>query len=274
MNYPFLKLGNHLPSVGILQKLLKAQDIRITVDGQFGLETYNAVLNVQRLNGLVDDGQVGIQTWSRIVSDFSLPIVDFVDIFDFATMRWDLNVLAGAGSTPLTMGGVCHGVEQMVNNILSSAPRNVFLLRFTDHGDPGIAGMGDGTGSITTVAQDGTTTETNTASELSYIGNDNLSVLRPFLEKLRPIFGPYGCVQFMGCSTGSGTEGRRFLEAMADIFGVPVSAGVDIQYGGVALYPLGFQGPTNTVVPHGGSLRSWCRSRPEFAGGVSMSVYN
>lgn len=267
MNYPFLKLGDRLPTVGVLQKLLNASGEHLEVDGVFGNKTHTSVRKFQLTNNLQIDGQVGGKTWAWLVSNFTLPIVDFVDVFDYNTMQYDLAAIRTAGGTPLTMGGVCNGVEQMVTTI-SASQNNIFLLRFTDHGNAGIAGMGFGDGVLTIKAADGTNNEIDVWGENSDIDNNNLSVLRPILERLRPVFGPYGCVQFMGCNTGSGHEGKKFLESMADILNVPVSAAVNIQYGNTNHYPLAFQGPTNTAVPQDATLKSWCESRSEFTGGI------
>ncbi|MBR1884124.1 MAG: peptidoglycan-binding protein, partial [Clostridia bacterium] len=38
------------------------------IDGIFGNNTYNAVVNFQRNNGLAADGVVGCNTWTKLVS--------------------------------------------------------------------------------------------------------------------------------------------------------------------------------------------------------------
>jgi hypothetical protein len=100
--------------------------------------------------------------------------------------------------------------------------------------------------------------------ERADIALQNLREIRPVLARLRPIFGPYGCVQFMHCETGGGPNGRRMLQQVADILGVPASAGVQTQYGG-GTKTFRFEGPTFTAVPGGGSLATWCRELPNFA---------
>jgi peptidoglycan hydrolase-like protein with peptidoglycan-binding domain len=41
--------------------------VGVTVDGKFGNDTHNAVINFQKLTGLVPDGCVGLNTWKKIL---------------------------------------------------------------------------------------------------------------------------------------------------------------------------------------------------------------
>ena len=43
-------------------------------------------------------------------------------------------------------------------------------------------------------------------------------------RQLRHLFSPYGCIQFMHCSTGRGPQGSAVLKAVADATGVPATA--------------------------------------------------
>jgi hypothetical protein len=135
--------------------------------------------------------------------------------------------------------------------ILAAAGRNVFLLRFHGHGAPGTAGISFGQGGIG-------------FGERADIDPANLAIMLPILGRLRSIFGPYGCVQFMHCSTGRGPNGRNVLSSIARVLDVPVSAGVLDQLGG-GVNTFRFEGPTFTAVPGGRSLRSWCAGLPEFS---------
>jgi len=85
MNYTYLRFGDRLPSVGVLQKLLNRAGAALDVDGKFGRETRAAVLDFQRTHlHLKQDGEVGIHTWARLTQGLSLPIVDCIDVFDTA----------------------------------------------------------------------------------------------------------------------------------------------------------------------------------------------
>ena len=83
MNYTYLRFGDRLPSVGVLQKLLGRAGARLDVDGIFGPKTLAAVREFQRRHHpLRQDGLVGIKTWARLTEGLNLPIVDCVDVFD------------------------------------------------------------------------------------------------------------------------------------------------------------------------------------------------
>jgi hypothetical protein len=75
---------------------------------------------------------------------------------------------------------------------------SVFLLRFHGHGAPGVAGISFGQGGVG-------------FGERADIDNADFAEIRPALARLRPIFGPYGNVQFMHCETGSVRRARRYF---------------------------------------------------------------
>jgi len=250
-NYPLLQKGDHLPAVGVLQKLLNRGGAKLKVDGAFGPATETAVKNFQRPRHLTPDGAVGQETWPRVASRAGLEIMDFIDIFDPSLMSLEMNDILSAGGKPLVIGGASNGVEQAVQLILRASPGNVFLLRFHGHGAPGVAGISFGQGG-------------EGFGHRADIDPANLNFLLPILTRLRPIFGPYGCVQFMHCSTGRGPQGKSVLTAIANALNVPVSAGVLDQLGG-GLNTFRFEGPTFTAVPSGGTIASWAATRPDFA---------
>ncbi len=254
MSYPLIRQGDKLPAVGVLQMLLNARvNSSLVADGDFGSRTKAAVQSFQRARpGLTADGAVGINTWPRISYTASnLKIVDCVDVFDPSLYRLETQDIIRAGGDPLLMGGASNGVEQAITNILATVGSGVFLLRFHGHGAPGVAGVSDGHGSIR-------------GEHLSSIHAGNWPTIEPHVRRLRSIFGPYGCIQFMHCETGNGPQGRAILEKVATATGVPASGGVRTQYGG-GTRTFRFEGPTFTAFPSG-DLRSWSRSLPEFPG--------
>jgi peptidoglycan hydrolase-like protein with peptidoglycan-binding domain len=65
LSYPTLRWGSTGPAVSYAQCILRdhgGQDI--DVDGVFGPDTHNAVLNLQRFFGLTEDGIIGKDTWA------------------------------------------------------------------------------------------------------------------------------------------------------------------------------------------------------------------
>jgi hypothetical protein len=256
MNYPYLRRGDTLPAVGVLQKLLNRTGASLVPDGIFGPRTEAAVRQFQSPRGLKVDGIVGKNTWPRLVNVEDLPIIDCIDVFDPSLLNLEARDIRGAGGLPILVGGMCNGVEQAIADIVRAARGGAtFLLRFHGHGAPGTAGVSDGHGGIA-------------GEHLSSIHTGNLARLRPVIARLRPIFGPYGCVQFMHCSTGRGRAGQQLLSAIALGLGVPATAAVFDQLGG-GLATFRFEGPTRTAFPSHGSLTNWCRALPDFAG---MSV--
>lgn len=252
MNYVLLREWDTLPAVGVLQKLLNRTGARLAVDGIYGPHTKAAVRQFQSVRHLVPDGVVGVQTWPRVSAGATLPIVDCIDVFDPSLLRLEATDIRRAGGSPVIIGGMCNGVEQAVNEIVAAA-RDVFLLRFHGHGARGVAGVSSGHGEL----------DPNMV-ERADIALSNLRDIRHVLLRLRPIFGPYGCIQFMHCETGGGPAGRRMLRQISDLLGVPASAGVHTQYGG-GTKTFRFEGPTFTAVPGGSSLQDWCRTRRDFA---------
>lgn len=66
---PFLKFGKKGVAVRRLQeRLLRLGFDPLGIDGDFGVNTENAVKAFQRAAGLVDDGQVGPLTWAAITA--------------------------------------------------------------------------------------------------------------------------------------------------------------------------------------------------------------
>lgn len=252
MTYVYLKWGDRIPAVGVLQKLLNRTGERLSVDGIYGDNTKTAVKRFQQARGLSADGIVGQHTWPRISANADLPIVDCIDVFDESLLNMEARDIRRVGGSPILIGGMSNGVEQAVSDIVR-ASSNIFLLRFHGHGVSGVAGISDGQG-----LNDG-------IDHRSSIDSGNVRRLMPILRRLVSIFGPYGNIQFMHCSTGRGVSGQRLLQEIANGVGVPVTAALRDQLGG-GIDTFKFEGPTFTAFPGGANLASWCASCPNFHG--------
>jgi hypothetical protein len=255
-NFPGLRLGDQLPAVGVLQRLLVRAGYEPGIDCDFGAGTDRALRKFQKDFGLSVNGKTDPWTWHRLLSGESLPILDVVDIFDGTSYEGKVLQLQKYGASPIVLGGMCNGLEQAITMVLRVAPPELFMLRFFGHGAPGAAGVSTGHGELT----GGRQRDLVRTADLE----DDYETQFQY-TRLRGLFGPYGCVQFMHCSTGHGTTGQRFIEAMAGLVSVPVSAGIDTQYSGGSNWETWFyEGPTRTRVPGGRSMASWARGRPPF----------
>jgi hypothetical protein len=253
MNYTYVRYGDHLPMVGVLQLLLNRTGLSLVPDGVFGGQTLAAVKSFQKLRGLVPDGAVGENTWGSLTDGVCLPIVDCVDVWDPRLLSGDVRYLREVGGDPLVIGGMCNGVEQVV--ALLAHRKNVFLLRFHGHGDRGWAGVSVGQAEL----------DPHSKEHSDIWANPKIKpVIMKILGQLRWIFGLYGCVEFLGCETGRGKQGYQFLSQLANELHVPVIAGKHDQYFG-RLQTFRVFGPTATAFPGGMNLRDWCKSRPPFA---------
>jgi Putative peptidoglycan binding domain/Domain of unknown function (DUF4347) len=289
-NYTYLRVGNHLPSVGVLQKLLKRAGAKLDSDGIFGNKTLLAVQNFQRAHHLAPDGRVGIGTWRKLARGLKLPIVDCVDIYDAAQReqlqqrlqrekdkkramdkkevkklekrldeltdsRDEVDMLRAVGGNPFVLGGMSNGLEQAISSI-SGAARDTFLMRFHGHGHPGSVAISAGSGG---------SDQLNRINLIS-LGQDpvqltsSLAMLQRSVARLRSMFGAYGSCELYGCKTGRGAEGRQFLSTFASVIGVPVTAALIDQNAD----PFKFRGPTYTATPSGVPLKAWCRALPDL----------
>jgi peptidoglycan hydrolase-like protein with peptidoglycan-binding domain len=280
MDYTRLKIGDKLPAVGVLQKLLNRYGAKLNTDGIFGRRTWDAVLGFQRKYNLVIDGDVGVETWTELVTyTNNTKIVDCIDVFDLnkwkdgngKMMTGERRVIdiTNVGGNPISIGGMSNGVEQAVTLILlNSTMGQTFLLRFFGHGAPGSVGISVGEWVFQDPSGKNPDTEI-TPEEYKYSSinydntQNNLDIMLPKLRRLRAIFSPYGCIEFMHCSVAGSSKGKQFCNKIANTVGVPVTAGINTQYSG-GLSTFKFEGPTYTAIPNGGTLKGWCRNLPDF----------
>lgn len=66
-SWPIIEKGDKGTNVKTIQYLLMADGISLTVDGDFGIGTERAVEAFQRSVGVTIDGEVGPETWTKLI---------------------------------------------------------------------------------------------------------------------------------------------------------------------------------------------------------------
>ena len=236
-----LRMGDWLPAVATVQKFTGAG-----VDGQFGWDTHRKVAAWQGQKSLMADGIVGRDSWTRMMRDNDLVTVDVVDGTDQSLLEYEAADIRKAGGEPIILMGMSNGVTVMVNHVMARLrrSRSLAVLRIHSHGASGLM-------NVTAGSMSG-------AAHGAAIALGNLADIGPQLSRLAPCFARHGAMQLMGCNVGAGPAGQAMLAAVARLVGVPVSAGVQTQYGsGRATFR--FEGPVQHGFPFGGTLPVWAR---------------
>lgn len=236
-----LRFGDWLPTVATVQKVVGAG-----IDGQFGSETHGKVQSWQGRKGLMADGVVGRDSWTRMMRDLDLVTLDVVDGTDESLLENEAADIRRAGGDPIILHGMSNGVAVMVNQIFArlNRSRSLALLRIHSHGMPGLMNVSAGT-------MPGTRHHAG-------VGVGNLTDIAPQLRRLATCFVRHGALQFMGCDVGRGPAGKALLTQVAALVGVPASAGVGTQYGsGRATFR--FEGAVQHGFPFGDTLPAWAR---------------
>jgi hypothetical protein len=229
------------------------QGEHLQVDGIFGPRTQRGVRAAQHRLGAGQSGAVDASTWRALMRGQDFQVIDSVDVTDPDVLSAEAQDIQSAGGDPIMTGGMCDGIRGVTGQIMRQArPGRVVLLRFFGHGNRGVM-----------VVAGGTRSRPDWAFTTHYMDG-----MVSYLARLKPIFSPFGSVELHGCRVGAGPNGRRLLAGLCRAWDVPVTAGLRSQYAG-GCSTFRFEGPTITVFPGGGNLRSWARSLPEQA---TMSV--
>ena len=124
-----LRIGSIGAGVRDIQALLKSAGFNISVDGDFGISTKNAIIALQKKNGLIPDGIVGPKT-QAVLNQYRDAIgrekPGAVKLFDNPTVQ--KAVAFGLGA-PVTIQGAKQTVQGYVDQI---SPYS-FLAPITDH---------------------------------------------------------------------------------------------------------------------------------------------
>jgi hypothetical protein len=167
-------------------------------------------------------------------------IIDVVDVVDQNLMTGEVADIQAGGGDPIVMYGMCNAVGDMVQRVVTRAsrPGSINLLRLHGHGAPGAQNVGAG--------------EEDMDVHWAGISTTNFSALEPTLARLTNFFASDGRAFLLGCNVGQGTAGSRLLQDLARVWRVPVTAGIQTQYGGTGASTFRFEGPVITAHPGGG----------------------
>jgi hypothetical protein len=185
-------------------------------------------------------------------------VVDVIDTSDpsFETMeyKWMSQSPTGIGYCRSDVQILVREHEQAVDMVVSDVRETVAaqgklrLLRFSGHGMAGYQSAWGG--SFSKLMQDPRATQAqldvvikdvikNPNSRVG-IGHWNLCSLTGVLMKLCPCFGPNAEVWLMGCEVAAHCEGHDLLDRLAMVLGVPVQAGIPMQYSSRKNRPVNF----------------------------------
>jgi hypothetical protein len=276
-----IQYGDYGPRVVLLQVLLNRKGADLEVDGSFGNHTYQAVVHFQKtyfpMASLTPDGVVGPKTWPWLIADTGMELVDAVDVSTLTytnqqthqqeTLRSEYTEdiaadLKAAGGHPLELTRhPGHGIEDAVQRIITSVGNSagIALLRFHGHGNYGTwftVEVGDPVDLIEE-KHDQAAYRDLAADKASYLTKDNFDAYKLVLGKLTPYFEPFASVEHHGCKVGA--HSQALLQKLADLWGVPVSAGRPDQISG-GINSFIFEGSVFTAYPAKVGLKAWAES--------------
>lgn len=246
-----------LPSVTTSQVLLRRHrpHTTITCDGIYGPKTKGAVRNFQSAHSLDVDGTIGRYTWTRFMQVAALKTIDVVDAGDPAIDEFYSADLRASGADPIVVYGMSNGVPYAIDRIIARAAGagRIAILRINGHGGSGLQNVTGG--------------KIDGARHMAGISNGNIAYLTPALSRLQPYFATFGSAELLGCEVAHGSSGLLLLQRLANIWGVPVTAGTKIQTG-----TFSFTGPTRSAFPGGGTVKSWSSVQQEVAGNLTVPL--
>lgn len=223
--------GDTGPRVVLLQSLLNAKGASLTIDGLFGPKTQAALIAFQNSNLVVMRGQANEDTWSALMADTGLEIVDPFDVNDPAYSEGSA-FTAQAGTRTLRTGAMSNGVQSVVRRVIQQArgPQSIALLRLWGHGNLG-RWLTISVGEVVDFSKEDRIGGRAVAREWrSYIDLDHFDALAPTLRQWRPYFAPFASVEHHGCTLASVARTRAVMDKLADLWNVPVTAAFKEQW--------------------------------------------
>ena len=188
----------------------------------------------------------------ELLADVDLNVITSVDLGD-PNLQIDIDTFMTEGNDPIVLGGMCNGLQQMVNIVTGRArPGRVAALQFDGHGNLG-RWLTISVGNVAHLKGQAYRDIENEV--MSYISSSNFRKVSSVISPLSRIFAPFGFAECLGCTLGARRETRAMLAKLADLWGVPIRVGIRLQ-------PIGsvnIVGPDFTAFPKSHNLRSWSR---------------
>ena len=262
-----IQFGDSGPKVALVQIALSTRppQSRLNVDGDFGGRTRDAVKALQRSLTIPETGRVEAEEWRAMMAAMPFATFDHADVDDAVVALTQGNFaeslraghqfgvialgdMARAGHPVSSTGiGSSTGVGMLVGRIVSAGASNrIGLLRIFGHGNRGMQMVTAGVGGMPGGA----------AAHGAALTPSVTRRMRGELTRAASAFRPYGSAELHGCHVGQGDEGGLLLRDLAAVWGVPVTAAVQLQRVGRGR-TFRFEGPTITAYPGRVTLRAW-----------------
>lgn len=256
------------PRVVLVQMLLRQHGYDVPVTGTYDRATDAAVCAFRAQHHLAPSGPVNPTVFFHLVQGSKLKIIDSVDASAGQFGEDSMKDMRRNGIKPLENERIPgYGVEHAVKKIIERArDHRIALLRITGHGNRGTwisVAIGD---PVHTRERSEAAYQRLRADWKSYIDVVHVDKLKGILKRLTPLFAQFGSAEIHGCMIGTQ---RDLLQTLANIWGVPVSGGLDLQYGGAYVTndygelvsnTFTLLGPVFTAYPGRLDLSSWAAS--------------
>lgn len=167
-------------------------------------------------------------------------VYDVVNIAD-PDLRLEIHEMRSIGAAPISISAMPNGVDYMVNALRERVAKmgTIDLLRIHGHGAPGIQ----------TISCRKQLRKRDLPTSRAILSSYNFESIRAALVRLNGCFAPDARVWLMGCEVGGERQGGDLIYKLSSLWGVAVTAGVPVQYGGSAFTTYMHEGNTITFLP-------------------------
>lgn len=266
----FLTYGDTGPRVVLVQTLLRLRGIEVRINGVWDSSCMRSIERFRARLKRPPMGPVDGRVFFQLIQGTKLKVIDSMDAsagplttVAKADFKWaGIEVLLNERKPGQ---GVARAVDRIVER---SKNHRICLLRLIGHGNGGnwiCVALGD----PVMLRKSGRMEEYEElkADWQSYIDYSHYERHRPNLERITPLFAKFGSAEVHSCTVGS--KQQELIQKMADTWGVPVTAGLGVQYIGASkvnrwgeYVPSTFsmEGDVFTAYPGKATLQSWANS--------------